>query len=299
MPGKLVNMQDRETDRGIKMAETANAQQSKSLRHKSRRQGRERATYRLAEELGGLETLSASYHQQNFGRHSHEGFTLGIIDSGAQRFFRSGGDHVAPKHSIILVNADEVHNGRSATENGWSYRALYPTPEQFVELALCSKQQVPWFAEPVVQDPLLAHLIAITHEALNYSSNRLQRESLLYETLSLLMLRHGRLKPAAAVQAGPLLNRARQFLEDSCSSNISLQELANLVQLPPFVLLRQFRAQFGLTPHQYQTQARLILARKLLRLGASPIQVAQDSGFCDQSHLNRQFINPKINSFES
>lgn len=214
---------------------------------------------------------------------------MGIIDSGAQRFFRSGGDHVAPKHSIILVNADEVHNGRSATENGWSYRALYPTPEQFAELALCSKQQVPWFAEPVVQDPLLAHLIAITHEALNYSSNRLQRESLLYETLSLLMLRHGRLKPAAAVQAGPLLNRARQFLEDSCSSNISLQELASLVQLPPFVLLRQFKAQFGLTPHQYQTQARLILARKLLRLGASPIQVAQDSGFCDQSHLNRQF----------
>ncbi|HDS1206878.1 AraC family transcriptional regulator [Shewanella algae] len=41
--------------------------------------------------------------------------------------------------------------------------------------------------------------------------------------------------------------------------------------------------------HQYQTQTRLILARKLLRLGASPIQVAQDSGFCDQSHLNRQF----------
>ncbi|WP_181382324.1 AraC family ligand binding domain-containing protein [Shewanella algae] len=243
------------------MAETANAQQSKSLRHKSRRQGRERATYRLAEELGGLETLSASYHQQNFGRHSHEGFTLGIIDSGAQRFFRSGGDHVAPKHSIILVNADEVHNlvnadevhnGRSATENGWSYRALYPTPEQFAELALCSKQQVPWFAEPVVQDPLLAHLIAITHEALNYSSNRLQRESLLYETLSLLMLRHGRLKPAAAVQAGPLLNRARQFLEDSCSSNISLQELANLVQLPPFVLLRQFRAQFGSIPFRME-----------------------------------------------
>nr|WP_319003769.1 AraC family transcriptional regulator [Shewanella chilikensis] len=27
----------------------------------------------------------------------------------------------------------------------------------------------------------------------------------------------------------------------------------------------------------------------MLRLGASPIQVAQDSGFCDQSHLNRQF----------
>ncbi|OIN06205.1 hypothetical protein BFS86_19220 [Shewanella algae] len=78
------------------------------------------------------------------------------------------------------------------------------------------------------------------------------------------MLRHGRLKPAAAVQAAPQLNRARQFLEHSCSSNTSLQELASLVQL-------RLLCYSGSSGHNLaQTQARLILARTLLRLGASP-----------------------------
>ena len=50
----------------------------------------EQACYRRTEELGGLELLDASYHRQNFSRHTHEGYTLGVIETGAQRFFRTG-----------------------------------------------------------------------------------------------------------------------------------------------------------------------------------------------------------------
>lgn len=34
---------------------------------------KELATYRVAQELGGIELLNAHYHRQNFSRHSHEG----------------------------------------------------------------------------------------------------------------------------------------------------------------------------------------------------------------------------------
>ena len=82
------------------------------------------ADFQIAKELGGLELLDASYNKQNFSRHSHEGFTVGVIEQGAQRFFRTGGNHIAPQDSIILVNAEEVHNGHSATDYGWSYKAM-------------------------------------------------------------------------------------------------------------------------------------------------------------------------------
>uniref|UniRef100_UPI0015C64124 AraC family ligand binding domain-containing protein n=2 Tax=Gammaproteobacteria TaxID=1236 RepID=UPI0015C64124 len=67
----------------------------------------EQSTFFYHEKLGGLEALQASFTRQNFSRHSHEGYTIGLIDCGAQKFYRSGSNHIAPKNSIILVNADQ------------------------------------------------------------------------------------------------------------------------------------------------------------------------------------------------
>ena len=95
----------------------------------ARKASREQAHFMHVDDLGGLEVLQATYRRQTFSRHSHEGFCVGVIDDGAQRFYRTGGEHVAPLGSIILVNADDIHTGSSATEEGWSYQAMYPTPE--------------------------------------------------------------------------------------------------------------------------------------------------------------------------
>ena len=100
----------------------------------NKKRSKEKAEYKITEELGGLETLNAEYEKQNFSRHSHEGYTLGVIEQGAQRFYRTGGHHIAPQDAIILVNADEVHSGHSATEGGWAYRAMYPLPEQLAKI---------------------------------------------------------------------------------------------------------------------------------------------------------------------
>ena len=45
----------------------------------------------------------------------------------------------------------------------------------------------------------------------------------------------------------------------------------------------------GLAPHEYQVQLRVNRARALLESGESAAQAALDSGFADQSHLNRHF----------
>ncbi len=123
------------------------------------RRPREQVHYLHLKELGGLEMLSAQYYQQTFSRHVHEGFCIGVIEEGAQRFFRTGAHHVAPKGDIILVNPDEIHTGSSAVETGWRYRAIYPTPELLSRLTqdLFSTQRfIPWFTHAVVHDEGLA-----------------------------------------------------------------------------------------------------------------------------------------------
>lgn len=54
---------------------------------------KDNADYCTAPVLGGLELLSAQYYRQNFAKHTHEGYTVAVIEQGAQRFYRTGGPH--------------------------------------------------------------------------------------------------------------------------------------------------------------------------------------------------------------
>ncbi|MQP55602.1 helix-turn-helix domain-containing protein [Vibrio parahaemolyticus] len=255
---------------------------------------KEIATFKIAQELGGLELLDAKYEKQNFSRHSHEGYTIGVIEKGAQQFFRTGGNHIAPQDSIILVNADEVHNGHSATEGGWEYKAMYPVPEQFQTLGqeLGSPNiALPYFPQPVVYDPELASQLRLVFETLEKSDNRLLRETLVYGTLIKLASKHSthRVPLKESTKAQRQLQLVKEFLEDFPQTDVSLEELAKLAGLSPFHLLREFQKQFGFPPHAYQIQQRLRMAKKLLKQGQRISHVAQECGFHDQSHLHRHF----------
>ena len=259
-----------------------------------KKKNKEHAEYTLVKELGGLELLDAKYEKQNFSRHSHEGYTIGVIETGAQRFYRTGGHHIAPQNTIILVNADEIHSGHSASEGGWAYRAMYPLPEQ---LAQISKELhlpdygAPYFPEAVVSDPELANQLRLVFNTLEQSDNRLLRESLIYATLVKLMGKHAKspLNIDLEVKTQRQLLLVKEFLDDLPQADVSLDELAKLASLSPYHLVRSFQKQFGLPPHAYQIQSRLRLARKMLKQGYSISDTAQACGFHDQSHLHRHF----------
>ncbi|WP_375748298.1 AraC family transcriptional regulator [Vibrio sp. HN007] len=255
---------------------------------------KEKADYKITQELGGLEILDAEYETQNFSRHSHEGYTIGVIENGAQRFYRTGGHHVAPQDTIILVNADEVHSGHSATEGGWAYRAMYPVPEQLEKLTnelSLGNYGAPYFPSAVVSDPDLANQLRLVFNNIEDSDNRLLRETLIYGALVKLIAKHGksRIQPIEHGKAQRQLRLVKEFLDDFPQADVSLEDLANLASLSPYHLARSFQKEFGLPPHAYQIQARLRLARKLLKQGHTISDTAQECGFHDQSHFHRHF----------
>ena len=108
---------------------------------------------------------------------------------------------MAPQDTIILVNADEVHSGHSASEGGWQYRAMYPLPEQLENITRelnLPNYGAPYFPEPVVYDPELANQLRLVFNTLDSSDNRLLRETLTYGVLTKLITKHScsRLNPA-------------------------------------------------------------------------------------------------------
>lgn len=256
----------------------------------------EYAHYQQRQIMGGLELLQARFDHHTFARHSHEGYTIGVIEDGAQGFYRTGDNHVAPAGTIILVNADEVHSGHSETQGGWAYRAMYPTPEQLQQLNQDVNRSngsggAPYFPSAVVHDPEIASQLYQLLTSDPQHSSRLAQESLLYDALSKLMIRHSKQRPhdSEPARAQRQLVLVKEFLDDYPESDISLEELATLAGLSPYHLSRAFKKAFGLPPHAYQVQARLRQARRLLKAGMGIADAAISSGFHDQSHLHRNF----------
>ncbi|MFN3074379.1 helix-turn-helix domain-containing protein [Acinetobacter sp. TY2] len=255
---------------------------------------KEHADFIHLKEFGGLELLKARYHHKQFSRHVHEGYCIGVIEEGAQSFFRTGQLHTAPKGDIILVNADEIHTGSSAVESGWGYRAIYPTYEMLHDVSqdfFTVKNSVPWFPQAVVHDVGLAQQLILLFDLLEQKENTLLKESMYLSTLARLFQLYGRAKLSQAEL--PEAQRKVELIKDLLSAfpahDFSLTELAAHVGLSPWHFLREFKKHTGLPPHSWLIQIRLRYARQLLKQGESIAQTAQNSGFSDQSHLNRHF----------
>ncbi|HZV08452.1 MAG TPA: AraC family transcriptional regulator, partial [Novosphingobium sp.] len=102
-----------------------------------------------------------------------------------------------------------------------------------------------------------------------------------------------RLSPAAgqarmgACQRG--IARVVDYLRTHYAENVALEDLAGVAGMNRFVLLRQFRDQVGVTPHQYLRIRRVVMAKLHLRAGMPLAEIASACGFFDQSHMTREF----------
>lgn len=95
--------------------------------------------------------------------------------------------------------------------------------------------------------------------------------------------------PARPDGVGPSIRRVLDHIDANFANPLPLSGLAELAELSLHRLITVFRSQVGIPPHQYVCRIRVQHARRLLGQGLPAASVALDSGFCDQSHLTRQF----------
>jgi AraC family transcriptional regulator len=86
------------------------------------------------------------------------------------------------------------------------------------------------------------------------------------------------------------LSTAEAYLADSFDQPIAVSDVARAAGVHPVHLARGYRRWFGSTPGERLRTRRLERAADLLMAGRTAIgEIALRAGFCDQSHLNRQF----------
>jgi len=245
-----------------------------------------------AAELGGADLLHAEASHHAFARHMHEGYAFGVVEAGGHGFAARGEGWRAAPGDVLVVNPEDVHDGGPVGPEGYSYRMIYASPTVFAALDDESGRPTPLFRRLVVRDTALGRRLWRLHRVLERAPERLARESHFLAALSALAGQHAtdRAEPAPLAANAPAVARARAYLEAHLAEDVSLPELARVAGVSRFHLLRQFRREFGLPPHAWHMQLRLLRAQRLLRAGETPAGVAASLGFADQSHLTRRFL---------
>lgn len=85
------------------------------------------------------------------------------------------------------------------------------------------------------------------------------------------------------------LSRVVDYIYSNLDREISLAQLAAIVNLSEFHFGRLFKQTTGIAPHQYHLQCRIDRAKQLLLQGMAIARVAQTVGFSSQGHLNYHF----------
>ncbi len=243
-----------------------------------------------------LEAMYAHFEQHVYHRHSHEGYSFGVTEDGAQSFRCRGGGHTSVTGMVMAFNPDDPHDGHPADEFGFTYRIIH-IGTGLVAAVLADitgrPARLPLFTDPVHTDPVLARNLAALHRALLGGAPALQRDELLIATVGS-MARRAAARPGPAVGDVPTAGtaaarRARELIDASAGANITSVQLAEAAGCSRFALHRAFIAAYGMTPGDYHRQVRLRAARRLIAQGWSIGDAAAHAGFADQSHLTRWF----------
>ncbi|TDD64068.1 AraC family transcriptional regulator [Actinomadura rubrisoli] len=254
--------------------------------------GGEVARYWRHPALPEVDLLRARFVTHRFARHTHPGYTIGVIEAGVDEFEHRGGVERAGPGSVAVVNPDVVHTGHAGTPEGWTYRVIYPSVAVVEGIAaeLGAPRGTPVFPDAVLDDPSTARLLSALHRA-GEAGDALAVSTMLRTALAHLLTRHARHVPGGdgSVAMPPIVREARDLLHARLIDPPSLEKLAEEVGTRPFPLLRAFRTTVGLPPHAYLNQVRVRAARALLDEGLRPAEVAGRTGFADQAHLTRHF----------
>jgi AraC-like DNA-binding protein len=237
-----------------------------------------------------LELVEACYIDFEFPRHWHDTYVIEVVEQGEDVCDCQGKTISAHAGEIIVINPHEAHTGRPLGAPPLKYRCFYPTIAMMREVSgIDSAEFVPQFPN-VLSDTRLARMLLRVHLFANGKSPALQSQTLLHDALSSLVERHAL---GGSFRDGcfqpPLIKNVKEYLSDNFSENVTLDDLSRVSGMSPFHLLRTFRSTVGLAPHEYLISVRIERARALLMRGVDIARVACETGFCDQSHLNKHF----------
>jgi AraC-like DNA-binding protein len=245
-------------------------------------------------DLSGVEVLHAHFLSHRYPTHAHEHAVIGLVESGSVSLGYRGARHQIGSNGIFFVNPEEPHDGVIGDPSdpiGYTYRALYPTPEFITNIVGEDHLRQLHFRDAVVDDSSLSNKLRCAHRAIELHDSLIVCEGLLFYAIMSLLRQNGLAgEPIARIRKARIaVQRVCDFINAHPNGKTSLAEYAALAGMSPFHLAHVFVREVGMPIHVYAETVRTRRARSLLKGDLAISQIALQLGYADQSHFTRRF----------
>lgn len=236
------------------------------------------------EVAGVSEVLHAHFRGHAYPPHTHDTWTLLLVDTGTVRYGLEHHEHGALADRVTLLPPHVLHDGRSVESAGFRKRVAY------LEVDLIGSDRIGAAVDhPGWTEPRLRREVSALIDAFDHPGDAFEGEERLALVADGLRRRLSRSTGTAVRRDPPLAHRLRELLDARVVEGLTLADAAAVLGAHPTHLVRAFGAEFGSPPHRYLTGRRLDRARRLLLSGERAADVAAAVGFHDQAHLTRHF----------
>lgn len=240
--------------------------------------------------LPHVESRRSCQENSCYRPHAHDSFSIGLIDAGTSIFTGAlGGPIRLTAGDVVTISSGQVH-ACNPERGPWRYQMIHLDEPWATSLAPVLERSPLFAGVTVLRHPDLYQHLSALNEAIfaDESAERVEAgfRRLFHEMHDAGPAHHvlGAGDPELSERLQPVMHR---LLHDE--ANPSLEDLAGLMSMTTYQLIRAMKRATGLTPVAWRQNARIVEARRMLRDGRGIAETAHALGFSDQSHFHRVF----------
>ena len=242
--------------------------------------------------------------RKEFDFHYHDFDKLVITISGNVSYSIEGKTYKLKPYDLLLVQHNEIHKPIIHDDEIYERIIVYISPE-FLEiyrtnaydLGYCFKKAVEENTHlirlPKINDHPLFHAIRTLEKSFENDkyASELERK-LLFLELMIELNRASLIRSLDYVHNesfNPKVLKIIEYIQDHLTEDINIDTIAAKTYMSRYHMMRTFKAETGYTIHEYISQKRLILAKKMLCENVPVTEVCYNCGFKDYTSFLRAY----------
>lgn len=211
--------------------------------------------------------------------HLHDEVTITAIEQGELNIIFSEENYLLPPSEIMIINQDTSHCATLSQMNSKGCFVLYLDTRYLKHLGLEFK-----FAFEIQAQN---NFIKLCQILLSKQHTMIEKQE---QTVTFCMQSFTQCNSINSEKSiTKTVVQIKAYLDEHYLEDIDLQTISKHFGITEVHCIRLFKNKFGIPVHSYVLNKRVHHAKELLNQNISIVEVALQSGFFDQSHLNRSF----------
>lgn len=243
------------------------------------------------QEIPLIECRYTQDSSNHYKPHMHNTFSIGAIDSAKVEYKVAGDKEILEPGSIAIINPQTLHSCNPLQQIKRSYYMLY------LDIRWCLEIQKSIFGvDSFINSPtIILKDMKIYKEFIksinffirdNYPLEKEQKIASLLEKIFIKTISKERKNISISHD---YIEKVKEILSLNLDQAISLDDISKKLEINPYTLLRKFKKETGIAPHNFRMNIRIEHSKMLLQNKTNISKVALDCGFYDQNHFQKYF----------